>query len=365
VQLDDKGFVYATLPATPGMEDVPAITWLAHVDTSHEASGENVKPRFIENYDGGTITFPDDSGLTLTTKDSPALANFKGDTIITASGKTLLGADNKAGIAEIMEALSILIANSEIAHGEIRVCFTRDEEIGRGVDGIDTSRISKVCYTVDGSTPGEFNIQTWDAWRLDITLIGINVHPGYAMGKMLDAQRVAAKLLLALPEDQLPATTEGDQGFFHVVDSGGNAAEFKLMLITRDFDKDKNLERVQFVKDLLERLKEEHPGLRVEITKEEHQYPNMLEFFADVPEIAELGREAIRRTGLEPEESPIRGGTDGSKLSAMGHPCPNLFAGGEMFHGCKEWIPLNGGMCKAVEMLLHLAYLWSEQKATA
>lgn len=345
-----NGFVYATLAGSKGYEPFGL---MAHVDTSPDQSGDGVKPLLREKYDGNALSFPDDPDLTLSPEDSPQLLDFIGDTIITASGLTLLGADDKAGVAEIMTALAVFKQFPELPHGEIEVCFTSDEEVGHGVDGIDTSRLPKHIYTMDGGYPGELQTECFDAYGVTIKIRGRGVHPGYAYGKMINAILIANSFIGALPEDERPETTRDRAGFFHISEVVGNNESAEIRMIVRDFENSKNLRRLDYLRELAGRLEQENPGATIELSTT-HQYENMHITLAKHPEITERAVRAIEDTGLAVRRHPIRGGTDGSRLTAMGFPSPNIFAGGMMFHSRREWIALSA-LTQAVETIVHLA----------
>jgi tripeptide aminopeptidase len=337
----------------------PAFGLLAHVDTSPDQPGDNVKPNLHKNYDGGTITFPEDPELTLTQEDSPELADFIGETIITASGRTLLGADDKAGVAEIMASLATFKKFPELKHGEIKICFTPDEEIGRGTVKIDLDKLPKFCYTLDGGYPGELEDENFDAWRTDVKFKGVGVHPGYAKNKMVNAVAIASRFVAALPEWQTPEHTEHREGFFHVVAVNGYFENATMVAIIRDHDSEINLGRVKYVEELAKMFELRYPGLEVEV-KKTHQYQNMYEIVKETPEVVELAEKAMHDAGVTPLRKAIRGGTDGARLTQLGHPTPNVFAGGLLFHSRREWIA-ESSLRKAVEVVLHLAKHWIEK----
>ena len=345
-----NGFVYATLK---GREGYVPFGLMAHVDTSPDQDGEGVVPVVREHYDGGALGFPDDPELTLSPEDSPQLHDFIGDTIITASGKTLLGADDKAGVAEIMTALAALHKFPDLTHGTIEVCFTSDEEVGRGVDGINTARLPQHIYTMDGGYPGELQTECFDAYSVTVKILGRGVHPGYAYGKMINAALVANKFISALPERERPETTRNHEGFFHVSEIEGNNERAEIRMIVRDFENSQNLKRIQYLHELAAQLEGEHPGAVIELGVV-HQYENMRETLAQHPDIVERAVRAIEDAGVTVRRHPIRGGTDGSRLTAMGYPSPNIFAGGMMFHSRREWIALSG-LSQAVQTIVHLA----------
>jgi len=361
VTMDDHGYVFATLPSTSAKKSVPVIGFLAHVDTSPEMSGAGVKAVLHRNYDGSDLVFPDDPSASISAADNPQLASQIGNDIITASGTTLLGADNKAGVAEIMGAVEYLLAHPEIAHGPIRIGFTPDEEVGNGTKFFDVDRFGARCaYTVDGETAGELQVETFSADAMTATFHGTNTHPGFAKGRMLNSIKVAADFITRLPADRMsPETTEGYQGFVHpyVVDASVERTAVKLLV--RDFETAKLGEMEQYVRQIASQAVEACPGSRVEIAVEE-SYRNMKEVLDDYPEVAENAREAYRRSGLQPRTEPIRGGTDGSRLSFMGLPTPNIFAGEHNFHSRYEWISTYD-MHKAVEVIIELCRVWEEK----
>jgi tripeptide aminopeptidase len=336
VQHASNGFVYATLSGNQGF--VP-FGLMAHVDTSPDQMGEGVKPLIRERYDGGVLSFPDDPLLTLSPSDCPQLADFVGDTIITASGGTLLGADDKAGVAEIMTALAAFARFPSLPRGRIEICFTTDEEIGKGVDGIDATRLPAHLYTMDGGYPGELETECFDAFGVTVVFHGSGVHPGYAFGKMINAVLAASSFVQALPPHERPETTAGRDGFFHISEIEGSNA--------------RNLERLDKVRDIARQLERETPGLRTEISHV-HQYENMRAVLDQHPQVVARAQLAIEDSGIPVRRKAIRGGTDGSRLCAMGYPTPNIFAGGMLFHSRKEWIALSA-LVKAVETIVHLA----------
>lgn len=345
-----NGFVYATLP-----ENTKYIPFglMAHVDTSPDQSGEGIKPLLRENYDGGSLSFPDDSSLTLSPEDSPELRHFIGDTIITASGLTLLGADDKAGVAEIMSSLAVFQSFPHLPHGRIEVCFTSDEEIGHGVDGIDTARLPAHLYTMDGGYPGSIETECFDALGVTIEFQGRGVHPGYAYGKMINAVLLANSFIAALPGNERPETTKGRDGFFHVSNIAGNNESATVSMITRDFEHSKNLQRLELIHSIVADLQKENPGCSISVSYV-HQYENMRQILEQHPQVVEHAIKSISDTGLAIRHKAIRGGTDGSRLTAMGYPTPNIFAGGMLFHSRREWIALSA-MVKATETIIHLA----------
>jgi tripeptide aminopeptidase len=360
VTMDEHGYVFATVPATSGKKNISTIGFLAHVDTSPEMSGKNVKAIVHENYQGQDLVLPDDPSAVIAFADNPHLADQIGCDIITASGTTLLGADNKAGVAEIMGAVEYLLNHPEIAHGEIRIGFTPDEEVGAGTDYFDVARFGADCaYTMDGETRGELQVETFSADSITVTFHGFNTHPGFAKGKMINSIKVAAEFITRLPEDGLsPETTEAYEGFVHpyVLDAAVEKTSVKLLV--RDFETQKLKEYEQLVAETAEATVQHFPGSHHEIQVEE-SYRNMKEVLTDYPDVVEHAAEAYRRAGLEPEINPIRGGTDGARLSFMGLPTPNIFAGEHNFHSRFEWISI-ADMHKAVEVIIELCRVYEE-----
>jgi tripeptide aminopeptidase len=363
VTMDAFGYVFATIPATSVKQDVPVIGFLAHVDTSPEMSGKGVKAIFHRDYNGQDLVLPDDPTAVIPFEDNTHLAGQIGNDIITASGTTLLGADNKAGAAEIMGAVEYLLAHPEIAHGSLRVGFTPDEEIGSGTKYFDVKRFGAECaYTMDGETLGELQVETFSADAITVTFHGFNTHPGFAKGKMVNAIKVAADFITRLPKDDLsPETTAGYEGFVHPYMMDASVESTSVKLLVRDFNTPKLKEMEQLVEQLAREAVDTYPGSRVEINVEE-SYRNMKEVLDHHPDVVENACEAFRRAGLEPAIEPIRGGTDGSRLSFMGLPTPNIFAGEHNFHSRYEWISTSD-MHKAVEVIIELCQVWEERAA--
>jgi len=359
--MDEYGYVFATIPATSAKPDVPVIGFIAHVDTSPEMPGDGVRPIVHESWQGQDIVLPDDPSAVIRLADNPALEEQRGHDIITASGKTLLGADNKCGVAEIVGAAEYLMAHPEIPHGTVRVAFTPDEEIGLGAKHFDVARFGARCaYTMDGETLGQLECETFSADAMVVTFHGFNTHPGFAKGKMINAIKIAGAFLDRLPKDRLsPETTDGYEGFVHpyVVNAGVERTAVKLLI--RDFSTDGLKEMERMVEDLARSTVRDHPGARVECEISE-TYRNMKEVLDKHPEVVSAAEEAIRRAGLELRMSPIRGGTDGSKLSFMGLPTPNIFAGEHNFHSRYEWVSTHD-MHKAVEVIVELCKVWEER----
>lgn len=361
VTKDEYGYVFATVPATSSKQNTPVIGFLAHVDTSPEMSGKGVKAIFHRDYDGRDIVLPDDPSAVITFNDNPHLANQIGNDIITASGTTLLGADNKAGVAEIMAAVEYLLAHPEIPHGPVRIGFTPDEEVGRGTQYFDVERFGAACaYTMDGETLAELQVETFSADSITARFTGFNTHPGFAKGKMVNAIKVAADFIARLSEDSLsPETTEAYEGFVHPYMMDASVDSTSVKLLVRDFATPKLQEMEQLVEKIALEAVAAHPGSSVEITVEE-SYRNMKEVLDHHPDVVENACEAFRRAGLKPAIEPIRGGTDGSRLSFMGLPTPNIFAGEHNFHSRYEWISTSD-MHKAVEVIIELCQVWEER----
>ncbi|KDE25483.1 MULTISPECIES: peptidase T [Bacillus] len=357
--IDENGYVMATLPSNT-KKDVPTIGFLAHVDTATDFTGKNVNPQIIESYDGKDIVLNKQLQVTLSPDQFPELSGYKGHTLITTDGTTLLGADNKAGIAEIMTAMDYLIKHPEIKHGTIRVAFTPDEEIGRGPHKFDVKRFNaSFAYTVDGGPLGELEYESFNAAAAKITIKGNNVHPGTAKGKMINSAKIAMKLNSLLPADEAPEYTEGYEGFYHLLSIQGDVEETKLHYIIRDFDKENFQNRKETMKRAVEELQNEYGQDRILLDMND-QYYNMREKIEPVIEIVNIAKQAMENLGIEPKISPIRGGTDGSQLSYMGLPTPNIFTGGENFHGKFEYISVDN-MVKAVNVIVEIAKQFEAQ----
>jgi tripeptide aminopeptidase len=361
VTMDEYGYVFATIPATSDKRDVPMIGFIAHVDTSPEMSGKDVKAIIHRAYDGGDLVLPDDPDTVIRADESPALADQVGNDIITASGTTLLGADNKAGVAEIMAAAEYLVKHPEIPHGPIRIGFTPDEEVGSGTQHFDVDRFGAHCaYTMDGETLGELQVETFSADAMTVIFHGRNTHPGFAKGRMVNAIKVAARFIDSLPKaGNSPEKTDGYEGFLHPYMMEAGVEETRVKLLVRDFDTAELAAKEALAERLADEAAAEFPGARAEVVIEE-SYRNMKEVLDDYPEVRDNAIEAIRRAGLEPRVEPIRGGTDGSKLSFMGLPTPNIFAGEHNFHSRYEWISTYD-MHKAVEVIIELCRVWEER----
>ncbi|MEC1611702.1 peptidase T [Bacillus mojavensis] len=357
--IDENGYVMATLPSNTD-KDVPTIGFLAHVDTATDFTGKNVNPQIVESYDGKDITLNEKLQVILSPDQFPELSGYKGHTLITTDGTTLLGADNKAGIAEIMTAMDYLIKHPEIKHGTIRVAFTPDEEIGRGPHKFDVERFNaSFAYTVDGGPLGELEYESFNAAAAKITIKGNNVHPGTAKGKMINSAKIAMKLNSMLPADEAPEYTEGYEGFYHLLSIQGDVEETRLNYIIRDFDKNIFQNRKETMQRIVEELQNEYGQNRIQLDMND-QYYNMREKIEPVIEIVHIAKQAMENLGIEPKISPIRGGTDGSQLSYMGLPTPNIFTGGENFHGKFEYISADN-MVKAVNVIVEIAKLFEEQ----
>jgi len=359
--IDEFGYVMATIPATTSKENVPVIGFIAHVDTSPEMPGAGVKPIVHRAWDGRDIVLPDAPDAVLRKTEIPALTEQIGHDIVTASGTTLLGADNKAGVAEIVTAAEYLMQHPEVPHGTIRIGFTPDEEVGRGTLHFDVQKFGAECaYTMDGGLRGEVEIESFSADGMTVTFHGFNTHPGYAKGKMVNAIKVAATFIDSLPQHTLsPETTEGMEGFVHPYVVNASVEKTSVKLIVRDFDTYGLQEKERMLEALAQKAVHRHPGSRVDIEVVE-QYRNMKDVLDRRPEIAAHAEEAVRRTGLEVRRRSIRGGTDGSRLSFMGLPTPNIFAGEHNFHSRLEWVSVQD-MEKAVEVIVHLARIWEER----
>lgn len=359
--MDEHGYVMATIPATTGKANVPTIGFIAHVDTSPEMSGAGVKPIIHRNYQGQDIVLPDDPTAVLRPAELPYLKERIGDDLITASGTTLLGADNKSGVAEIMAAAEYLLAHPEIPHGAIRIGFTPDEEVGQGTKHFDVAKFgARYAYTMDGGARGELEYESFSADSMTITFQGRNTHPGYAKGVMVNSIKVAADFIHRLPKDGMaPETTEGYEGYVHPYVVTPSVDKTAVKLLIRDFKTTALAEKEAWLQKLAEETVADWPGASFE-TKVEESYRNMREVLDHHPQVVENAREAIRRAGMEPRTQPIRGGTDGSKLSFMGLPTPNVFAGEQSFHSRFEWVSAQD-MEKAVEAIVELAKVWEEQ----
>jgi tripeptide aminopeptidase len=361
VIMDEHGYVMATIPSTSSKRSVPVIGFIAHVDTSPEMPGLGVRPIVHRNYDGRDLVLPDDPDAVLRAASDPALAAYIGHDIVTASGTTLLGADDKAGVAEIMAAAAYLMDHPEIPHGAVRIAFNPDEEIGRGANHFDVGRFGAICaYTMDGGGAGEVEWESFSADAMTVTFKGFNTHPGYAKGRMINAIKMASEFIAKLPKDGLsPETTEGYDGYVHPYHLDASVDRTSVRLLIRDFTTAGLEEKEAFVEQVAHEVTEAHPGAMVEIRIEE-SYRNMREILEGYADVVELAREAIRRAGLTPVERPIRGGTDGARLSFMGLPTPNVFAGEHNFHSRLEWVSAQD-MDRAVDVIVQLCRVWEER----
>ena len=359
--MDGHGYVFATIPATTKKTGVPVVGFIAHVDTSPEMPGDGVKAIVHKNYQGQDIVLPDDKTAILTFKDNPALADQMGCDIVTASGTTLLGADNKSGVAEIVAAAEYLVQHPEIPHGAIRIGFTPDEEVGNGTKYFDVKKFGAVAaYTMDGETRGELEMETFSADAMTITFQGFNTHPGYAKGKMLNAIKVAADFINRLPKDRFsPETTDGYDGYVHPYVVNASVEKTSIKFLLRDFKTPKLREQEAFLAKLAEETAADWKGAAVECKTDEY-YRNMKEVLDHHPQVVENAREAIRRSGLTLREHPIRGGTDGSRLCFMGLPTPNIFAGEHNFHSKLEWVSAQD-MELAAKVIVELVKVWEER----
>lgn len=358
--LDEHGYVYATIEANTDKK-VPVICFCSHMDTSPDCSGKDVKPIVHKNYGGGIIKFPQDVTLGLDPIAHPDLKNQVGNDIITADGTTLLGADNKAGLAEIMDAANYLIQHPEIKHGKIRILFTPDEEIGRGVDKVDMKKLgADFGYTMDGESAGHIEDETFSADGAVLTIKGVSTHPGFAKGKMESAIKIAGDIISFLPKNRLsPETTEKKQGFVHPTSITGQIEEAVIKFIIRGFDNQTLVDNANEIRKVADDVLKNYPNSSYKLETSE-QYRNMKEILVKHPHVVDYAMEAIKRTGLTPITESIRGGTDGSRLSFMGLPCPNIFAGEHAFHSKLEWVSVQD-MQKAVETIVHLCMVWEEK----
>ena len=356
--LDEFGYVMATIPANCDRA-VPRIGFIAHVDTSPDASGADVHPQIIPDYDGGDIALQGAPGLSLSPADFPELLAHKGETLITTDGTTLLGADDKAGVAEIMNAVQYIVSHPEFKHGPVQIGFTPDEEIGRGVVKFDVQRFgADYAYTMDGGEVGELEFENFNAASATVHIQGRNVHPGYAKGKMRNAIRIGMELNAMLPEDQKPECTEGYEGFFHIISFNGTVEEADFSYILREHDLGKHEQQKQIMQQCVDAINAKY-GAGTATVQIKHQYYNMRKMVEPHYHVVEKAVRAMEMAGIEPRIQPIRGGTDGANLSYMGLPCPNIFAGGLNFHGRMEWIPLES-LEKASQVILNIISLYAE-----
>jgi len=358
--MDEWGYVYATIPSNTEKK-VPVICFCAHVDTAPDCSGTGVKPIVHSNYQGHDIVLPDDNTQVLKVSDYPYLQTQFGNDIITASGKTLLGSDDKAGVAEIMDLANFLMKNKEVKHGEIKILFTPDEEVGRGTEKVDLKKLgADFAYTLDGGNTGSLEDETFSADAVEVIIHGVIAHPGYAKGKMINAMKIAGEILAALPKDRLsPESTEGKRGFIHPVRLEGIAEKCTIDFIIRDFETKGLQKKEDYLRTQIEELMRLYPKASFEY-KVTEQYRNMKAILLLHPQVVDHAKEAIKRAGLKLKMESIRGGTDGSRLSFMGLPCPNLFAGEQAIHSKLEFISVQD-MNKAVETMVHLVSIWNEK----
>ena len=359
VELDEHGYVYATLPANTDAP-VPVIGFIAHYDTTPDYNGTGVNPQIHENYDGGPIVLNAEKNMVLSPDYFPELKKFKGQTLITTDGNTLLGADDKAGVAEIMTAMEYLLHHPEIKHGKIRVAFNPDEEIGRGAHKFDVEKFgARWAYTMDGSDVGELEYENFNAAGAKVIIEGKSVHPGYAKDKMINSILIANEFMSAFPKDEVPERTEGYEGFYHILSINGSTERTEMYYIIRDFDRQKFEARKKFFMDVADRINArfDKPVVKVDM---KDQYYNMLEKIQPNMHIIEIAEAAMKDLGITPKIKPIRGGTDGAQLSFKGLPCPNIFAGGLNFHGPYEYVPLES-MQKATELIVKIAEKTAEK----
>lgn len=355
IKVSEKGYVYATLPSNTN-EDVKTIGFISHMDTAPDMSGENVNPKIVENYDGGDIVLNKELGIVLSPSKSPELNKYKGKTLVTTDGNTLLGADDKAGIAEIMTAIEYLVNHPEIKHGDIKIGFTPDEEIGEGADNFEVDFFNAdYAYTIDGGRIGELEYENFNAAGVRIEVFGTNVHPGYAKDKMKNSMSIANEIIGMLPKNEVPEKTSGYEGFYHLTNIAGDVEKTDLGYIIRDFSSEGYNNRIETITKIIDDINIKYGSETAKIQIKE-QYRNMREKIEDSMYIVDRAKKAMEDAGVVPEIRPIRGGTDGARLSFMGLPTPNIFTGGENFHGRYEYIPVES-MEKAVEVILNIAKL--------
>lgn len=358
ISLDENGYLMATLPSNIDKK-VPTVGFIAHLDTSPDMSGRHVNPRIVENYDGGDIVLDEAAGVVLSPSDFPELTDYKGQSLIVTDGKTLLGADDKAGIAEIIAAVEHLQMHPEIKHGDIRIAFNPDEEIGLGAHKFDVQRFgADWAYTMDGGAIGELEFENFNAASVKVSFKGRNVHPGYAKHKMINSIRIANQFCIMLPRWETPEHTEGYEGFYHLIGFEGTVEETKLTYIIRDHDRDRFERRKKELEHLTRKINHEYPGCAsIEI---KDQYYNMREKIEPVMHVVDIAKQAMENAGVEPKVQPIRGGTDGAQLSFKGLPCPNIFAGGLNFHGRYEFVPIPS-MEKAADVIVEICKLVAQR----
>lgn len=352
VSLDKKGYLMATLPSNID-KDVPTVGFISHLDTSPDMSGKNVKPRIVENYDGNDIILNEKENIVLSPKQFPELTMYRGQSLVVTNGLTLLGADDKAGIAEIMTAMDYFIKNPDVKHGKVRIAFNPDEEIGLGAHHFDVEKFGcQFAYTMDGGEIGELEYENFNAAGAKVTFYGTNVHPGYAKNKMVNSMKIATKFMATVPANESPEYTDGYEGFYHLTGMGGDVEKTTVSYIIRDHDRKKFEERKAHLQMLVDKINSEF-GDNTATLEVKDQYYNMKEKVEPVKYIVDIASEAIRQAGVEPKVKPIRGGTDGAQLSFKGLPCPNIFAGGHNFHGKYEFVPIQS-MEKATEVVKNI-----------
>ena len=352
VSLDKKGYLMATLPSNID-KNVPTVGFISHLDTSPDMSGKNVKPRIVENYDGNDIVLNEKENIVLSPKQFPELTMYRGQSLVVTNGLTLLGADDKAGIAEIMTAMDYFIKTPDVKHGKVRIAFNPDEEIGLGAHHFDVEKFGcQFAYTMDGGEIGELEYENFNAARAKVTFYGTNVHPGYAKNKMVNSMKIATKFMATVPANESPEYTDGYEGFYHLTGIGGDVEKTTVSYIIRDHDRKKFEERKAHLQMLVDKINSEF-GYNTATLEVKDQYYNMKEKIEPVKYIVDIASEAIRQAGVEPKVKPIRGGTDGAQLSFKGLPCPNIFAGGHNFHGKYEFVPIQS-MEKATEVVKNI-----------
>ena len=352
VSLDKKGYLMATLPSNID-KDVPTVGFISHLDTSPDMSGKNVKPRIVENYDGNDIILNEKENIVLSPKQFPELTMYRGQSLVVTNGLTLLGADDKAGISEIMTAMDYFIKNPDVKHGKVRIAFNPDEEIGLGAHHFDVEKFGcQFAYTMDGGEIGELEYENFNAAGAKVTFYGTNVHPGYAKNKMVNSMKIATKFMVTVPANESPEYTDGYEGFYHLTGIGGDVEKTTVSYIIRDHDRKKFEERKAHLQMLVDKINSEF-GDNTATLEVKDQYYNMKEKIEPVKYIVDIASEAIRQAGVEPKVKPIRGGTDGAQLSFKGLPCPNIFAGGHNFHGKYEFVPIQS-MEKATEVIKNI-----------
>lgn len=355
VEVDENGYVMATLPSNI-KEEVPVVGFIAHMDTSPDFSGKHVKPRIVSNYQGDDIVLNEEQNIVLKTEDFPEVKKYVGQDLIVTDGTTLLGADDKAGVAEIVTAMEYLVAHPEVKHGKIRVGFTPDEEIGAGADHFNVEKFgADFAYTMDGSEIGELEFENFNAALAKITVLGRNVHPGYAKHKMRNSMRIANQVITMLPRHETPEHTDGYEGFYHLMSFNGDVEKSEMLFIIRDFKRDRFEDRKKEMEHLIRKVNSEF-GEGTATLEMKDQYYNMREKIEPVMHVVDYAEQAMKEVGIKPIVKPIRGGTDGARLSFMGLPTPNIFAGGHNFHGRYEFVPVRS-MQKAVEVILKIAEL--------